>query len=723
MKLRHSIIAAAVLATSLCASDSVELNTVSVTASTIDDKFNTTQNEVSGVTFISAEEVDEAHTENLQQVLQRIPGLTTEVQGGDSIKIHIRGVENQRYMGEKPGVAVVIDGVPVFERTGAVNIDLDNIESIKVIKGGASYLFGDDALSGAVIITTKRGAKYNNNYAAAEIGSFNYQKLLARSGFGGENFDAHLQVSERKSDGYWQDSDYLVQYVNGKMQYYIDDTSDIAVGFEVSHREKDSHGSVQGITQARTDPKSVEGRDYTALYDVDLMKVFTTYSKDFGDNLNLMANLYQYEDTTEFLSGYVDYDLAHNPVTDPHAKPTRNHYEQTQRGLKSELRQSMNNMAWMLGADLRDNTYKNQTSYAQAYSTYAYSYFLHAFVWTDYDLAGQIRSADTTDENVYALYGEYKYALTSALTATANFRYDRITLDYLDNMTGDNLDKAFDVYSSRGGLTYALSNTHAIYTNVSTGFRAPTISQLFAGDISTWGSTESNPNLTPEKATNYEIGLRGEAMGLTYDTAVFRIDRRDYIMLTSGHYGDTATTDYYNNIGGMRNEGLEFAINSDRSKTFSFDAAYTYLRAKYTSYHNFGIELGGGPTVETYDVTGNEVPRVSRHTLNLSGTYNYDNALFLTAELFTRSSYYADDLNRNKIPGYSVVNLLANYSHKFGGVDMSFFTRIDNLFDKYYYNTARANGDGNEDGVFDMEDLSLVVNPGRVVTAGLSIKF
>ena len=104
--------------------------------------------------MISGEKVDRAHTENIQQMLQSIPGVTTDLQSGDSLKIHIRGIENQVYMGEKPGVAVVIDGVPVFERTGRVNIDMDNIESIKVIKGGASYLFGDDALSGAVIITT-----------------------------------------------------------------------------------------------------------------------------------------------------------------------------------------------------------------------------------------------------------------------------------------------------------------------------------------------------------------------------------------------------------------------------------------------------------------------------------------------------------------------------------------------------------------------------------------
>ena len=140
-----------------------DIGTIRVESSTIDDRFENKRNEPSNIGVISGDDVDAAHSENIQQLLQSIPGITTELQSGDSLKIHIRGVENQVFMGEKPGVAVVIDGVPVFERTGRVNIDLDNIESIRVIKGGASYLFGEDALSGAVIITTKSGAKYAVN--------------------------------------------------------------------------------------------------------------------------------------------------------------------------------------------------------------------------------------------------------------------------------------------------------------------------------------------------------------------------------------------------------------------------------------------------------------------------------------------------------------------------------------------------------------------------------
>ena len=228
MKKLHYTLGLSLALSSLLLADN--LGTISVESSTIDDRFESKKTEVSSISTVSGDTVDKAHVENIDDILKTIPGVTSEVTTGDQFKIHICGVENQMYMGEKPGVAVVIDGVPVFERTGRVNIDLDNIESIKVIKGGASYLFGDDALSGAVIITTKKGAKYDNTYFATEAGSYGYYKFLARQGWSNDKLNGHIQVSKRGADGYHEDADYKSKYVNGKLQYYINDSSDITFG-------------------------------------------------------------------------------------------------------------------------------------------------------------------------------------------------------------------------------------------------------------------------------------------------------------------------------------------------------------------------------------------------------------------------------------------------------------------------------------------------------------
>ena len=710
-----------------------DLGTIQVESSTIDSKFDTKKAEVSNVSTISGEDVDEAHVENIQQILQSIPGVTTEVKSGDTLKIHLRGVENQMYMGEKPGVAIVIDGVPVFERTGAVNVDLDNIESIKVIKGGASYLFGDDALSGAVIITTKKGAKYNNNFGAVEFGSFGYQKLLARSGYANEDLSFHLQASQKKSDGYWEDSDYDAKYLNGKLQYYIDNTSDLTFGFEHSDRNKDTHGTVGGETSARTNPKSIysgnqDDRDYTRAYDVELLKLFLTYSKDFSNNSNLLVNGYIYTDDTAYMSapltkngsGATDSSLDDNDYT------YDNDYAQIQRGIKSEYRTSSEKYATLLGLDLRANEYENKSTYRANQALIIYGGRTPT-ITPDYYLAGDSKSDDKTDENVYALYGEYKQEIAKDLSATANLRYDLIKLDYNDYLN-NSFKEDFKVYSYRVGTNYNLSSNTQIFANFSTGFRAPTVAQLYAGSASSWGYTQNNPDLEPEKSYNYEIGVRIQISKIDYEAAIFQIDRKDFIMKTSGNYGaaNTASTDMWDNVGGAKHRGLELSANGKVVDELSFNIAYTYLDAYYTNYDNFGIDLDGNTRTSNltfFNATKNDIPRTPKHQANFILDYLPMKALTLTTEINAKSDYYADDLNQIKIPGHATLNLLANYSNKIGGYSYNLFARVDNVFDKFYYGTARSSGDRNEDGVFNAEDLSITVSPGRVYTAGLSVKF
>jgi len=258
----------------------VDMGLMEVDSTTIDDRFESKRGEPSNVSVVSGEKVEKAHAENIKQILDGIPGVTAELQSQDSLKIHIRGVENQRFMGEKPGVAVVIDGVPVFERTGRVNINMDDIESIKVIKGGASYLFGEDALAGAVIITTKRGAKMAGGHLSGEAGSFGYRRGLARAGFAADKASGHVQISRRDADSYYFQGQYKADYLNGKLQYYTSDSSDLTFGWEIAQRFKDSHGTVTGVTQAATDPTSINGRDFARNYNVDLGKFYLTFAND-----------------------------------------------------------------------------------------------------------------------------------------------------------------------------------------------------------------------------------------------------------------------------------------------------------------------------------------------------------------------------------------------------------------------------------------------------------
>ena len=627
---------------------SQKMDEVVVTSTTIDDRFASKRDEPSSVHVISGQTVDEQRPENMIELLQSIPGVTADLSSGDEIKIKLRGIENQRYMGEKPGVAIVIDGVPVFERTGKVNVDLDNIESIRVIKGGASYLFGEDALVGAVIITTKRGAKYKGVTIGADVGSYDYNRQLVRAGFANDWGSGHIQVTEREGEDYYWQSGYKTSYVDGNVRMFLSDTSDLTFGFEKSDRLKDKHGSVKGATQAELDPTGTIGRDFTRKYDVELQKMNMTYSKDLSANSNILATAYEYRDHTMYWSSPQRVAANGQAISDssPGAQElytTNNDYHQIQRGAKGEWRASSGSVGWLTGLDLRRNTYEN-------YNTARVDYcgrvdYIPPYTCSAANLvrAGEVFTDSVTDEAVNAIYGELKFAPAPRWTLTANGRYDNLVLDYATNQTREiatpfTRSKSFNVTSWRGGANYAVSNDMDVFGNVSTGFRAPTAEQLYNGSISpTSTKVANNENLRPEQAINMELGARARTslFGVPYEVeaAIYQVDRKDYIMSTVGQYSasSTAVQEMYDNIGGVRNRGFELSLKSDRKREYTLDLAYSYIQAVFTDYENYYQTLGSpyvaSPVMVHFNNTGNAVPRVPRHSLNTTAGWQPERAL------------------------------------------------------------------------------------------------
>ncbi len=707
-----------------------DLGTIQVESSTIDDKFANKLTEVSSTSTMSGTEVEEFHAQNIADVLNTLPGVTVRKNEGDSNKIHIRGIATEMYMGEKPGVAIVIDGVPVQERAGAVNIDIDNIASIKVLKGGASYLYGNDALAGAIIITTKRPKSKNEGFVGTEQGSYGYEKYLASYTAGTENFAANIQASYKASDGYWEDSDYYAKSINGKFQYYIDDSSDITLGADKTLRYENDTGSITHTTfdgtdytnNIKTNPKSSGEVGYSTDYDIDLTKLFLTYSKDFENDSNLMTQIYQYDDTTENKGSA--YDSDRDGVRDDHKY---NSYANTiQRGLKSEYRISGTTIASMLGVDIARNEEDKNNKYRVDYT--GRDGVPHT--------VGEVASDTKGEEDINAIYGEVKYGVTKEFTTTLNARFDNINHDYKNKLTSTNWDTDYNEASYRVGGTYNLTKTQIIFASVSSGFRVPTLSQIYAGDMSTStysGTYYNNTDIDTEKTYNYEIGFRYKDTLLSYELSLFQLDRKDVIGKSSGNYASTSGVDvYYDNMADVQNRGLELGLSSDKNNDFSFVFNYTYLDSKYTKYDEYNKILfdptlnhgRGGDYVEgVYDLADNNVPRTSNHTIYLEGNYRVLKSLLLTADVNYRSSQYADEMNEIKVDGYAVVNFKAKYNTKISNFDIEMFGKIENIFDEQYYMMPRVTGDRNEDGLYDERDMGLTVNPGRTFLAGVSAKF
>ncbi|WP_319381139.1 TonB-dependent receptor [Thiomicrorhabdus sp.] len=722
------------------AEDSTKLEQVLVSASTIEDRFESDRNDPASSTVILAEDIDAKHATNIIEVLRAIPGVTADLAGeGDGIKIKIRGVDNQRYMGEKPGVAIVIDGVPVFERTGKVNIDLDNIQSIRVVKGAASFLYGEDALSGAVIISTKRGVEHEGVTVEYDRGAYGYDRKLIKGGFAGEAFAGHIQYADRHNDGYYAFSRRDSETLSGNFQYYLDENSDLTFGFEKTDRFRDRDGSVRGVTAAETDPEGeLAGRGYTRMFQVDLSRLNLTYSNDFSDSGNLLAVVYQYQDITDFWSAPVKYDASGNRVGDDQVDMYQNlnDYEQVQRGIKLEARDSFGSWGLMVGTELKKNTFDEVTTVKEDYRSFSRGATISA---------GTIKSDAYREEITRAVYAETKKALSDRLTVTMNYRFDNLFLDGLDRLTDQTQDDEFSIHSWRIGGDYDVTPVTSLYGGVATGFRAPTLSEL-----------SGNPDLIPEKTLNYEIGIRS-ALDLfgwktKVNSSIFYIERKDFITSAIGQYvnGAAATNtnleDRSENVGHTVSQGLELALQTEKKYNVSFDFAYTLLDSHFVRYDNFFLALGNpyARTVVTsesaltdpanqvyfkhFDNAGNAVPRTPTHSANFRINWYPSAKLRLLTEIDYRGESYADEINQEIMPARTLVNLGLEYQTRariFSSTasDLGVFVKVDNVLDDQFYSIVRAFYDSDQNGVYNEEDLSINVDPGRVWMAGVKVKF
>ena len=702
--------------------DTEPVPTITVESSTITD-YSSSETEVSTINHIDAKRVEEINPRQINELLQTIPGVTADVRPGEVVEIHMRGIGQQEFMWEDTGVAIIIDGVPIWQHGGKFRLNMSDIKSIKVIKGAASYLYGNTALGGAVIITTTRPAAEDSYRVSVESGSHGYQDVSAKMQKGARRYAFNIGANYRDTDGYWVDSALWSKSLAGKLSYYLDDSSDLTVGLDITQKyEQKQRGSTKGITEAKYNPRGTGRDSFQKENYVDLDKFYLTYSKAFDMDSNLMVNLYDYMDRYDYISSPQDTDGdGRNDTYTNHS-----HQNIDQSGLKLEYRGEQPHFGYLLGFEHAERKYRDTDRRLADYSTITRGVIRH------YYAGERSKSEDMQIKN--AFYGELKYEPIPSLTTTFNLRYDNQLDDYriraqdYDGSTwsasATAREKRFRERAYRIGANYKASERTSCYSNISSGFRTPTVNQLFAGDIK-GGDYLNNESISVQKSINYEIGIKGQQelldTRLQYEIALFLTDNKDIIGRRDGTYysGDEMIFD---NVGNARNRGLEVWLRSQATERFSLTLAYTYLRSEYTKHNPMKISFATLPDV-IYDIKGNQLPRTPRHTLDLYATYRVTPQWKLVAEAYTRSGYYADETNMIEMDGYGFINLQTRYELNLAQSSLEFYFKINNILDRQYFRTVFMTNDSNKDDIFDVEDATITVDPGREYYVGMIYRF
>ena len=241
---------------------------------------------------------------------------------------------------------------------------------------------------------------------------------------------------------------------------------------------------------------------------------------------------------------------------------------------------------------------------------------------------------------------------------TLGGRHDqvKVTNDNRLNDTSDTLDKGH--FSSRAALLYLFDNGFAPYVSYSTAFTPTSFTD------------ENGKILEPMKGKQWEAGLKYEPEGMQamYSASVFRINQKNIATKEE-------PTDPYRSIGEIESEGVELEAVGQLTDNLRLQAAYTYtdIRYKKSSPEEQGKRAVYAPRNQASAWLSYDVKSGPLDGLTVGSGVRYVNGIT------------SDRQNTHTLPSYTLVDMAVGYDlSKVGLKGLSAQVNVNNLTDKSY---------------------------------------
>lgn len=241
---------------------------------------------------------------------------------------------------------------------------------------------------------------------------------------------------------------------------------------------------------------------------------------------------------------------------------------------------------------------------------------------------------------------------------TLGGRHDQVKITNVNkiNDTSDTLDQ--NHFSSRAALMYLFDSGFAPYVSYSTAFTPTSFTDEY-GKI-----------LQPMKGKQWEAGLKFQPEGsqTMYSASVYRINQENIATKVE-------PTDPYRSIGEIESEGVELEAVGQLTDNLRLQAAYTYndIRYKKSSAQEQGNRAVYAPRNQASAWLSYDVKDGVLNGLTVGSGVRYVNGIT------------SDRQNTHTLPSYTLVDLAVGYDLSHVGLKgLSAQVNVNNLTDKRY---------------------------------------
>ena len=647
----------------------LQLNKLTVTGVTGDTKL---KHVTAPVSIVSPQVLRATASTNVIDAISHQPGVSQLTTGGSISKPIIRGLGYNR-------VVVMSDGVrqegQQWGDEHGVEVDGNSVNSVEILKGPASLMYGSDAMAGVVILHQQP------TLAEGEMKANVTSEYQTNNGL----FAYHLQMAGNQKGFVWDASfsDKMAHAYKNKYDGYVPGSQfreragrlmlGVNKGWGHSRLTWTAYHLTPGIVEGERDAQTGElehedgwtGHQYSKSLPFQQVK---HYKLVWDNSLNLSSGYlkaligYQQNRRQEFEESMDDYELYFKLHT-----------------LTYDLRYVTNEFdGWKLSTGI-GGMYQKSGNEGEEY------------LIPDYRLFD------------FGLYATATKQLGDRWTLNGGVRYDHRHLHGYELMEDDELrftdfSRHFNGLTGSIGAVLNVSDNLNLKMNIARGFRTPNMSELASNGVHE-GSVRyelGNQQLKSEYSLQADLGLDFTSRYVSAQLALFanRINNYIFTHRVAEEKEDGYLTYAYTQ-GDARLLGFEAGVDFHPIHSVHFSNAFSYVDAQqmHAAPGNKYLPFTPAPKWSSelkWELSHHSHPTIAHHHTTDAAHRSLLNNLYVAAGLdcFLKQSHiYGADDTETETPGYALLSLSAGTDLQLHGKKVAeFYFTADNLLDKAYQN-------------------------------------
>ena len=582
------------------------------------------------ITAITGDFARQVNLNDVKDIILWTPGITGNSQDSFIDAVSVRGIlTNDFGVGGDPSVGFFKNNLYQGRNGNAVSSMFD-IERAEALRGPQGFLFGRNAVGGAISIHTVRpNLGSGGGYFDIDIGERGHRVFEGALNVSDSNNFGFRIAGYRSQEGGWVENlarpndDPLLEHEKWGIRassLYESGNFSAFLFAEYEDRQQDGtayravEDSIYALQLRDLFGLTVGGSGNERQIDSDL-----GYD-DIDDNSNILNVGMELEWDLSFatltsITGYQDHDYFYVEDYDGTNLQLADYLQdQTGNYFQQEFRLTSTTdgpLSWYAGLSYYqediDVTFEEKANEALMCAYYYHQYYpsysgpaaiaaCQAYYGDPLD--GELIEGNRAigDYSGWAAYAQLNYQITDAFDIGFGLRYSTDTKDfsveafdvesplgpyYTLGWTGGPLtdSRTWDAWQPQAVARYRFDNGVMAFGSITRGYKSGGFGsfaiqelegqpEIGFGVLDLTNATARPDDFDPESSWSYEIGLKGTSAGgnLRWDANVFTYEYEDLQMIVAGLGGGVRV----DNIGQVTASGYEFSFEYDISENFSF---------------------------------------------------------------------------------------------------------------------------------------------------------